>query len=118
MIFPFQIQTLIFKSILFSGQFNPFASLFLGLSEIVLWAALFFSAIHLIIGGKNKRILFNVQDCFLLMYLLIGVISVFFASDKVFSLLLVFREIELVILYFLIASGILSKKEILKYFLE
>ena len=113
--FGFQIQTLIFKSEVFSGQFSMFNSVFLNLSEVVLWCALGAYAWHLIAGGKIRSRILNVQNFAVLLYLAAGVLSVFFASDKVLALLLVWKGLELLIIYFLLAEGILEKKEIIKY---
>jgi O-antigen ligase len=114
-IFPFQIQTLIFRSDVFSGQFNLFSSVFLNLSEVVLWLALFFYALYLILGGKIKNKILNVQNFAVTLYFAAGIISVFWSMDKVFSLMLVLKGLELLIMYFLLAERILSKVEIIRY---
>lgn len=114
-IFPFQIQTLIFKSDAFSGQFNMFSSVFLNLSEIVLWLALFFYALHLVFGGKIKNKILNVQNFAVVLYFAAGVLSVFWAMDKMLSLILLLKSLELLIVYFLLSERILPKKTILQY---
>jgi hypothetical protein len=121
--FPFQIQTMLYKGELFSGQFNFFAAFFLTLGEIFLLLSLLFYAVHLFWGSAeqdkvpvNKIRPVEFGLVFSLTALMVwNLATVLWAGDKVLSLFLAFRWLELAGLIWLLSRGIIKRETILKY---
>lgn len=119
--FPFQIQTLLYKADLFSGQFNFFTTFFLGASEIFLILTLLFWGIAQIFYSQKEKSLVEKKHLELFFLVLLGWIvawnflSVFWSMDKELTFLQSLRWMEFGALVVLLGSGLLTKETILKY---
>ncbi len=119
--FPFQIQTLLYKTDWFSGQFNYFSGFFLNLSEVLLLLALFFYGYNSIVGGtfSEKHDQTTKTELFFLAgmagMIIWTVLSVFWAGDKFLALFFSFRLLELAGLLLLIVKEVIPRDVLLKY---
>jgi len=120
---PFQIDALVVSaSVYFSGFFNPYLSHFIYLSDIFLLLGLLFFGISYALNSENKfwkKIDFKL-DGFkwgVLSFLLISLLSLFFASNFSNSLIYFARMFEFFLLFLFIASGFLDLKKLVYVFL-
>lgn len=119
----FQIQTILYKSDFFTGLFNPFAVVFLNLSEI-------FLIVGLIIHGFAQ--LFAPQDLskedsyvtrkihfywlFCLIFLIAILVSVIFAHDRFLAFFYFIKCLELSGFIWLVYKGLFSKEDLINVF--
>lgn len=120
--FPLQIQTLLYKTDLFNGQFNFFAAYFLGISEVFLLSALFFWSLAKFFGKSESSFSglapTSVDLIFfggLVAMVIWNLLSVFWAADKTIALLYGFRWLELLGVLWILSSGLMQRDTILKY---
>lgn len=119
--FPLQIQSLLYKTEFFSGQFNYFSSYFLNVSELFLLIALFFYGYARLVKGEYgiRTIRHATWELLFLSglagLLIINISSVFWAGDKTMALLSSFRWLELTGMILLISKEQLPREQILKY---
>ena len=120
--FPLQLQTLLYKSGLFSGEFNTFSSYFFLVSEGVLILSLFSYGLAKLLNPTEQidvlsgfSRLETVMSSALIAVLIWSFTSVFWAGDKVLALLFSLRLLELLGLVFLILAQVLPREIILKY---
>ncbi len=118
-ILPFQIRTMIFNSsYLLTGNFNEYTTFFLYGADILIISAFVFFGVAVFKGEYKKNICFG--DTYLSLIVLVLVLSmmtgVFFAESKLLSFFILFRYFELLLFYFLLVNGVLSKKQVLSFF--
>lgn len=116
--FPFQIRTLIYTTPLYeSGNFNPFTSFFIHASDGFLLLALFCFGIALWRGEVTTGSLKPLWKWgVLIATLIVFIVGIAVAEDKVLSSLLTLRWIEWGILYYLSIS-LLTPIRVLQYFM-
>jgi hypothetical protein len=127
MVFPFQIHWLIYRNEFFNGGFNPFSSVFFGLSDLLIFAAagcwglslMFDRGKEVLLIWKNKSWLRGNNITLLLFVVLIvaALTTVIFSLDYNVSFLLSLRLLEIFILFLLLSNQVLKFSEISKYLL-
>lgn len=119
--FPFQIRSLIYSEPVFlSGNFNNYTSFFVYFADLpLLGAFLMWGCAHFYGERDDEEINMGYLPLtvLLVLFLVLITISIYFAETKVIGLFISFRFIELFLLYLMIVNGVLSRAEILKYFL-
>lgn len=119
LVLPFQIRTLIFNcTVLITGNFNEYASFFIYAGDIfILTAAVFFG--FAIYKKEVKKVFMGdpIITLLILLYVLSLMFSIFIADQNVLVLLLIFRYLEFLILYFLLVNGVLARSDVLNYFI-
>lgn len=119
LVLPFQIRTLIFNgSYLVTGNFNEYASFFIYAGDIlILLSAVFFGLAvykkeveHVLTGDPIITLL-------ILLYVLSLIFSIFAAEEHVLVILLSFRYLEFLLLYFLLVNGVTSRSDVMNCFI-
>ncbi|HLG25846.1 MAG TPA: hypothetical protein VI588_03605, partial [Candidatus Gracilibacteria bacterium] len=117
--FPLQIRTLVYNPpFLLTGNFNPYATFFVYLSDVALAAAFLCWGIALLRGETvykkfgDAKVLIGL----LLIFAVSLLPSVYFAEYRLMSFLLCARFFELMLLVVLMGQDILGMKDVLKYF--
>lgn len=126
-VFPFQIHWLIYRNGFFNGGFDPFSSVFFGLSDLLIFGAavcwgmalIFDRGKNVLMIWKNKNWLKGNNLTLLLFVLLViaGLVTMIFSPDQTLSFLLSLRLLEIFILFLLLSNQVLTFAEISKYLL-
>lgn len=118
--FPFQIRSLIFQMPFFpTGNFNEYASFFVYLSDLLLMGALALYGAAIARGESKNPVHYGYAPFTLaLLFFLAALLgTVFFAEVKILTFFQVFRFFELFALYFLLVNDLLTRREVLRFFL-
>lgn len=120
LVFPFQIQTLLYKADFFSGQFNFFSAFFFSAGEIILFLAFFTWLINRYLQKEKSEDLMGDRwgEYFwglMGLLVLLSFASVFWAIDKNLALLYALRWLEIFVLVFLLGQKLLPTENLLKY---
>lgn len=117
---PFQIRTYVYGGTSFmNGNFNPYTTFFIHLTDIFLVAAFLCWGLAALRGETREVVetghaAVSAGMVALLIFCLIGV---FFSPDKNLAFLLSMRMLLFFLLYMMLLNGILSRDEIIKYLL-
>lgn len=118
-ILPFQIRTVVFNgSYLLTGNFNEYTTFFLYAADMLIFLAFIFFGVAVFVGQHKSRIVFgDIKISIILIVLIISMmIGVIFVESAVLSFYIVFRYLELLFLYFLLVNGVLSRKQVVMFF--
>ncbi len=118
-ILPFNIRTIILNSpYLLTGNFNEYATFFVYAQDILILLAFLSFGMAVYYSDYKKKITFgdNRLAVILVLFILSIMPGVLIAESKVLSVVMIFRYLELFLLYFLIVNELLSQKEVLLFF--
>lgn len=118
--FPFQIRSLVYGGPMFlTGNFNPYTSFFIHLSDLFILAA-FIAWGGAMVGGEISHRLDAGQRKMTLLvvaFLMTAAFVIFFAQDPLVSFFMVTRLILFFLLYVLFANEVMERDDVIKYFL-
>jgi len=120
-VFPFQVRSLIYNEpIYLTGNFNHYASFFVYFADLLLIGSFLAWGLSFIYGEREEEEIdmgYLPLTGLLAIFLVLIMGSIYFAEAKVLGLFMSFRFIELFLLYVLIVNGVLSRFEVIRYFL-
>lgn len=119
-VLPFQIDVIIFARPIFeSGNFNPFTSFFIYLGDIFLLLALITWGIAIFRNEYKEKISYgnSVIGILLILFLVMGEVSVIFAEERLLSFLIVLRFFELILLYFIMVNRVVKLNTVINIFI-
>lgn len=117
---PFQINIVVYTSFIFeSGNFNPFTSVFVYLSDFLFLFALIFWAVAIYTREFKEKITYGNPLIIVLfiLFLVFAEISVVFAYDQFLSLNLVLRLFEFMLVYFFLINSVIKLQTLINVFL-
>ena len=120
MFLPFQINIVAYTSFIFeSGNFNPFTSVFIYLSDFLFLFAFIFWAVAVFTREYKEKITYGnpLIIVLLILFLVFAEISVFFAYDQFLSLNLVMRLFEFILVYFFLINRVIKLETLINIFL-
>lgn len=117
---PFQINVVAYTTFVFEGgNFNPFTSVFIHLSDFLFLFAFIFWAVSIFTHEYKEKITYGNPVVFLLMFvfLIAAEISVLFAYDQFLAFSLVLRLFEFMLLYFFLINRVVRLESLINFFL-
>ncbi len=117
---PFQINLVVYTGALYQGgNFNPFTSVFIYLTDFLFLFALIFWAAAIVNNKYKTKLTYGGPFLFLMLvlFLIFGEISVLFAEDKWLSFNILVRIIQFILLYFFITNKTVKTETLINVFL-
>ncbi len=117
LVFPFQIRTVLFgDSVFLTGNMNVYDTFFIYFADLLLLLALIFWGLAYLNKEIDLSLDYGDQIIFLLInsIILIALLNCLFFSGTRFSILQIFRMLEMLLLFLMVSNEVLSREQILK----
>ncbi|MFC1600258.1 O-antigen ligase family protein [Patescibacteria group bacterium] len=117
---PFQINVVTYTTFTFDGgNFNPFTSVFIYLTDFLFLFAFIFWAGSIFTREYKEKITYGNPIVFLLffIFLIVAEVSVLFAYDQFLAFSLVIRLFEFMLVYFFLINKVVRLETLINFFL-